>query len=301
MITERINGSFTIQYVFHKMKAYMDLLKLRLSLLVVFSAGMGYMLGHNGAMDWNRFVLFLICGLLITGASNTINQIIEKDLDKLMNRTCKRPLPTGRLSVNEAIWYATLMGVAGFLLMAFYINILAASLSLLSLILYGFVYTPLKRVSSIAVLVGAFPGALPPLIGWAAATNGINIEGLLLFGIQFIWQFPHFWAIAWVLDEDYKKAGFRLLPAEGEKNLNTAFQIMIYTLMLIPLGLIPAKLGYTGINSAIIATVCGSLFLMQTFYLMKECSRKAALQIMFGSFFYLPIVQIAFVLDKIVR
>ena len=301
MITERINSALSFQYVLHKLKAYVDLLKLRLSLLVVFSAGMGYMLGHHGAMDWNKFVLFLIGGLLITGASNIINQIIEKDLDKLMSRTCKRPLPTGRLSVNEAGLYAAFLGITGFLIMTVYVNPLAAALSLLSLVLYGFAYTPLKRVSSIAVLVGAFPGALPPLIGWAGATNGINIEGLLLFGIQFIWQFPHFWAIAWVLDEDYKKAGFRLLPSEGEKNLNTAFQIMIYTLMLIPLGLIPAKLGLTGINSAIIATVCGSLFLMQTFYLMKECSRKAALQIMFGSFFYLPIVQIAFVLDKIVR
>jgi len=301
MITERVNSTLSIQWALHKLKAYTDLLKLRLSLLVVFSAGMGYMLGHNGAMDWNRFVIFLIGGLLVTGASNTINQIIEKDLDKLMSRTCKRPLPTGRLSVNEAIGFAILAGGTGILLMLVYINVWAASLSLLSLILYGFVYTPLKRVSSIAVLVGAFPGALPPLIGWAAATNGVSILGLVLFGIQFIWQFPHFWAIAWVLDEDYKKAGFRLLPAEGEKNLNTAFQIMIYTLMLVPLGLIPTKLGLTGINSAIVATVCGSLFLMQTFYLMKECSRKAALQIMFGSFFYLPIVQIAFVLDKIVR
>src|SRR6185312_12885466 len=151
----------------------------RLSLLVVFSAGMGYMLGHNGAMDWNNFVIFLIGGLLITGASNTINQIIERDLDKLMSRTCKRPLPTGRLSVNEAIGFALLAGSAGFLLMLVYINTWAALLSLLSLILYGFVYTPLKRVSSIAVLVGAFPGALPPLIGWAAATNGVSILGLV--------------------------------------------------------------------------------------------------------------------------
>jgi heme o synthase len=153
----------------------------------------------------------------------------------------------------------------------------------------------------VAVLIGAIPGALPPLIGWVAYTNQINVEGLLLFGIQFIWQFPHFWAIAWVLDEDYKRAGFKLLPSGGGKDLNTAFQIMIYTLMLIPLGLIPAKLGLTGINSAIITTVCGVLFLMQTFYLMKDCSSKAAKQIMFGSFFYLPIVQIAFVLDKVIK
>jgi len=146
--------------------------------------------------------------------------------------------------------------------------------------------------------VGAIPGALPPMIGWAAITGGIEIEAVILFGIQFIWQFPHFWAIAWVLDDDYKRAGFRLLPAGGKKDLNTAFQIMIYTLVLIPLSMVPATLGMTGVRSAIIVVICGVLFLMQTFYLMKTCSGKAARQMMFGSFFYLPIVQIAFVLDE---
>ncbi|HXA00375.1 MAG TPA: heme o synthase, partial [Cytophagaceae bacterium] len=260
----------------------------------------GYILALPGNdVNWNHFMLFLLGGFLMTGSSNIINQIIEKDIDKLMKRTAKRPLPTGRVSVSEAVYLSVVMGVTGLAILLIYINLQTALLTLLSLVLYGFAYTPMKRVSSIAVLIGAIPGALPTLIGWVAITNQINVEGLLLFSIQFIWQFPHFWAIAWVLDDDYKNAGIRLLPAGGEKNINTAFQIMIYTLMLIPLGLIPAKLGITGINSAIIATVCGVLFLMQTFYLMKECSSKAARQIMFGSFLYLPIVQIAFVLDKV--
>jgi heme o synthase len=301
MIADKINSQLIIFQVLAKAKAYFELLKFRLSFLVVFSGGMGYMLAAPASFDWNRFALFALGGFLITASSNIINQVIEKDLDKLMKRTSKRPLPTGRLSLFEAIVFCVITGVIGFGILYFYINTITALLTLLSLVLYGFVYTPMKRISSVAVLIGAIPGALPPLIGWVAYTNQINVEGLLLFGIQFIWQFPHFWAIAWVLDEDYKRAGFKLLPSGGGKDLNTAFQIMIYTLMLIPLGLIPAKLGLTGINSAIITTVCGVLFLMQTFYLMKDCSSKAAKQIMFGSFFYLPIVQIAFVLDKVIK
>ena len=165
--------------------------------------------------------------------------------------------------------------------------------------MYSFVYTPLKRVGPIAVFVGAIPGALPPLIGWVAATGSISIEALIIFGIQFIWPFPHFWAIAWVADEDYKKAGFKLLPFAGEKDLRTAINIMIYTLFLLPLGLLPAYVGITGINSAFVVTICGVLFLSQTFSLMKDYSRKSALKIMFGSFIYLPVVQISFLLDKL--
>jgi protoheme IX farnesyltransferase len=167
------------------------------------------------------------------------------------------------------------------------------------MLLYSFVYTPLKRVGPIAVFVGAIPGALPPLLGWIAATGSISHEALIIFGIQFIWQFPHFWAIAWVSDDDYKKAGFKLLPSGGGKDLNTAIQIMIYTMFLIPLGLLPAKFGITGIDSAIIVTICGIAFFAQTFSLMKTGSRKSALRIMFGSFLYLPIVQIAYLMDKI--
>lgn len=282
-----------------KFKAFIELLKLRLSLLVVFSAAIGYMLGEKATIDTFSFTLFLVGGLLITGAANIVNQIIEIDLDRLMTRTKMRPLPTGRVSKNEAIIFATLLAVVGLYLLVIYVNLFSAFLTLLSAVLYAFVYTPLKQKSSVAVLVGAIPGALPPLIGWVACTGSINIEGLLLFFIQFIWQFPHFWAIAWVLDEDYKKANFKLLPFGGGKDINTALQIMIYTLMLIPLGLIPTKLGMTGINFGVIATVCGVIFLMQTFYLMKECTNKAARLIMFGSFLYLPIVQIAFVWDRL--
>jgi protoheme IX farnesyltransferase len=257
------------------------------------------MLGESSVINQSSFFWFLIGGFCITGASNIVNQVIEVNIDKLMKRTAGRPLPTGRISTYEASIFACFLLIIGSLIVYNFTNIEALLLTLLSSVLYAFVYTPLKRISPIAVLVGAIPGALPPLIGWVASTGGISIEGMLLFLIQFVWQFPHFWAIAWVLDEDYKKAGFKLLPFGGGKDINTALQIMIYTLMLIPLGLIPTKLGMTGINFGVIATVAGTLFLMQTFYLMKECSNKAAKLIMFGSFLYLPIVQIAFVWDRL--
>lgn len=282
-----------------KFRAYIELLKMRLSLLVVFSAAIGFMLGEKGTIDTTSFTIFLLGGFFITGAANIANQIWEVDLDRLMSRTLMRPLPTGRVTINEAIVFAVVLFIAGVFLLVTYVNVFSALLTILSAVLYAFVYTPMKQKSSVAVLIGAIPGALPPLIGWVACTGSVNIEGLLLFFIQFIWQFPHFWAIAWVLDEDYKKANFKLLPFGGGKDINTALQIMIYTLMLIPLGLIPTKLGMTGINFGIIATTCGVIFLMQTFYLMKECTNKAARLIMFGSFLYLPIVQIAFVWDKL--
>lgn len=281
-----------------KIRALFELLKFRLAALVAFSGAFGYSLAVQ-KIDWLLFGLFCIASVAITGSANIINQIIEKDLDKLMKRTAGRPLPSGRLSVQEAAVWALFLGIASLSIFTYFFNITTALLSALSLILYGFVYTPLKRVGPIAVFVGAFPGAFPPMIGWIAATNHFGLEPGILFAIQFFWQFPHFWAIAWVLDEDYKRAGFKLLPSQGGKDLNTTIQIMIWTLFLLPFGWVPFKLGMTGINSAFVATVFGVLFLAQTFHLMRKCTDKTALQLMFGSFIYLPIVQIAFLLDKI--
>lgn len=299
MIADKLNFQVIVSQQAEKARGYFQLFKFRLASLVVFSGGMGYLLGLKTEINYIDLVIFAVAGLLVTGSSNAINQIIEKDLDKLMSRTMNRPLPTGVLSVSEAVVFAILTGTAGVFMFAYFFNITSALLSLASLILYAFAYTPLKTKNPIAVLVGAVPGALPPMIGWVAVTNQFGLEPGILFAIQFIWQFPHFWAIAWVLDDDYKKAGIKLLPSAGGRDINTAFKIMIYTLLLIPLGFMPMMLGMTGIESALIALVCGILFLAQTFYLMKDCSRKAALQIMFGSFFYLPIVQIAFVLNKL--
>jgi len=287
------------QLLKEKSLAFFELLKPRLSFLVSFSSAFGYLLGFQGELDWINFIGFFVGGFLVSGASVTINQIMEKRYDAIMSRTSNRPVPTGRISNIEAIWFTVILTVLGLLLIYSTSNFFAVSVSLLSYVLYAFVYTPLKRVGPIAVFVGAFPGAFPPLIGWIAATGGISHEAMIIFGIQFIWQFPHFWAIAWVSDSDYKKAGFKLLPGGGKKDLNTAINIMIYTLFLLPLGLLPTYFGITGLTSGIIATVCGVLFLSQTFSLMKNNSRKSALRIMFGSFIYLPIVQIAYLLDKV--
>jgi protoheme IX farnesyltransferase len=280
-------------------KAYVELLKPRLSMLVAFSCAFGYSLATKGQVDWKILSILTFAGFLLSGASVTINQVLERELDALMVRTRNRPLPTGRLSVEEAITFAVACMLFSLALLWWFTNPLTTVLSLVSLILYSFVYTPLKRVGPIAVFVGAIPGALPPLLGWIAATGSISHEALIIFGIQFIWQFPHFWAIAWVADDDYKKAGFKLLPSGGGKDLNTAVQIMIYTMFLIPFGLLPAKFGMTGLDSAIVATVCGVAFFAQTFSLMRTGSRQSALRIMFGSFIYLPVVQIAYLLDKI--
>lgn len=282
-----------------KLKSYYELLKFRLSFLVAFSSGFGYILGNNGIVNWSTFITFCVGGFLVSGGSITINQILEKEYDKVMKRTMGRPLPTNRVTKLEASVYAAALLLIGFTLILMSSNTLTVLISIFSMLMYCFVYTPLKRVGPIAVFVGAIPGALPPLLGWVAATGHISYEAMIIFGIQFIWQFPHFWAIAWLADEDYKKAGFKLLPAKGKKDMTTAINIMIYTLFLLPLGLLPAKFGVAGINSAIIATVCGVLFLAQTFGLMRDNSRKSALKIMYGSFLYLPIVQIAYLIDKI--
>lgn len=291
---ERITAEISLNV---KAKAYIELIKLKLTLAVVFSGVFGYCLASSQVVWW-KIVVLTIASISITGAANIINQIIEKDSDKVMKRTAVRPLPTGRLTVKEAAFFALILfSVACFLFVEFF-NLRSAALAVLSLLLYGFVYTPLKRKGQIAVFVGALPGAFPPMIGWVAATNHFGWAPGILFAIQFFWQFPHFWAIGWLAFDEYKKAGIQMMPGNG-KTTETAFRIMVYTLFLIPVGWLPYLLGMTGINSALIAMVGGILFLAQTFHLMRTCTDKAALQMMFGSLLYLPIVQIVYLLDKV--
>jgi protoheme IX farnesyltransferase len=298
MVSQEIQFSGSIHFL-AKAKAFNELLKVRLSFLVAFSCAFGYGLATQGRVQWETLLMLTLGGFLLSGASVGLNQVMERDIDKLMTRTMNRPLPTHRLSVREALTFILLCFACSMILLWMYTNPLTVLLSVVSMVLYCFAYTPLKRVGPVAVFVGAIPGAFPPLLGWVAAKGSISHEALIIFGIQFIWQFPHFWAIAWVSDDDYKKAGFKLLPSGGGKDLNTAVQIMIYTMFLIPLGLLPAKFGITGLDSAIVATVCGVAFFAQTFSLLKTGSRQSALRLMFGSFLYLPIVQIAYLLDKI--
>lgn len=274
-----------------KISDYIAFTKLRLSLLVLFSAGLGYLIA-GGVFDARTFTCLLIGGLCITAASNGLNQIFERELDKLMKRTMNRPLPKDKMSVTEAYILAITFAVVGTLFLWFGTNPLCTLLSVASLLLYAFLYTPLKRISSIAVFVGAIPGALPPLLGYVAASGTIDYMAMLLFATQFMWQFPHFWAIAWRVNDDYAKAGFSLLPFKTGHSKQNAFQIMVYGLFLIPVSILPVVMGYTNIITGIIIALAGIGFFIPAVWLYRSLSMKAASALMFSSFLYLPVVQI---------
>ena len=282
-----------------KLKDYIQFIKLRLSVLVVFSAGIGYAMAWDESSSITGLLWVLFSGFLITGAANGLNQIIERESDKLMTRTSNRPVATGRMSVVEGLSICLLFGTIGVCILAVYMNEMSAWLGFISLCLYAFIYTPLKKVSSIAVLIGAFPGALPVLIGYTAVTGRVTYEALLLFSVQFFWQFPHFWAIAWLLNEDYSKAGIRLLPNESFPTRKTALQILVYTSVLIPLSMLWWNFGFTTLTAAVICLIVSLVFGWYALRLYRECSNQLAKKLMFASFFYLPIVQLAVVLGKI--
>lgn len=272
--------------------------KFRLASLVVLSAALCYLFGAK-EINSDSLVMLIIGGFFVTAASNGFNQIIEKDLDKLMNRTSNRPLPDGRMSLTEAYIISITFGVVGLAILYIWLGLACFLLGLFALASYTFIYTPLKQKTPFAVFVGAFPGAIPPLLGYVAATGRFDIAAWLVFGIQFLWQFPHFWAIAWVLDDDYKKAGFKMLPSKEGRDKNSAFQIMVYTFSLIPIVLLPYYFHLTGITSTILNIIFGILFSYQSVKLYQDCSLKSAKNLMFGSFAYLPLVQLAMYLDKI--
>ena len=283
----------------NKLADYATFIKLRLASLVNFSAVLGFLIVSKGNTDWAKVAWLTLAGFLVIGSANGFNQIIEIQTDKIMDRTRMRPLPQERMSVSEAIILASVIGIVGLIILWIFLNPLSCILSALSIALYVGAYTPLKIKTAFAVLVGAFPGAFPPLLGAIAATNGfgsVPYEGLVLFAIQFMWQFPHFWAIAWVMDDDYKKAGFRLLPS-GERDKASAFQIIMYTLFLLLMSMVPLYFGIThSLISTIVILICGLLFFYQAVKLYRDCSIKSARQVMFGSFAYLPLVQLAILL-----
>ena len=279
--------------------SYVQLLKLRLTLLVVFSAAITFAYAAKGQLKWSELLLMILGGILTTGSANSLNQIIEKDTDKLMHRTQNRPMPTYKLSTTEALTFAISIGVAGIFILTYYFNLITGILGLFSIISYAFIYTPLKLKSTFAVFVGAIAGAMPPLLGYVAYTNQFGFEPGIMFAIQFIWQFPHFWAIAWVLDDDYRRANIFLLPSKEGRGKSSALQIMLFTLVLIPVSLLPIKFGMAGTTLGIISVLAGIAFFMQSLKLYKECSVKAARELMFGSFIYLPVVQIILLIDKL--
>jgi protoheme IX farnesyltransferase len=282
-----------------KVRDYALFIKLRLASLVVISAIAGYLLAAGTAGVDSTILFYLIVGgFLITGSSNGFNQIIERDLDKKMDRTKNRPLPKGTMSVTEGMIIAIITGIAGVSLL-WMINPLSGILGILALFLYVAIYTPLKRITPLAVFVGAFPGAIPPMLGWVAHSGTFGLEAGILFAVQFMWQFPHFWAIAWVLHDDYKKGGFSLLPSKGGRDDKSAFQIMLYSLFMIPAALLPWWWDITGNVSAFLVVLAGVAFALPAMKLYRTRDNKDARRVMFFSFIYLPVVLFIYVFDKV--
>lgn len=288
-----IDSLETITY--SKVKSFFKLTKFTLSALVVFSAIITFFTVAE-TYNWKQVMAICLGGFLVTAAANGFNQIIEKDLDKLMNRTRLRPIPTGNLNSSQAFLFCAIIGVVGTIMLWVFTNPLSGIIGFTSIILYALVYTPLKRVTPFSVFVGAIPGALPTLIGAIAATDGfgyISFFAFLLFSIQFFWQFPHFWAIAWVSHDDYQRAGFFMLPSKGGRDKSSRSQILLYTLSLFPIALTPFIFNFTGWMSATVVSCMGFVFIIQAYNLFKSGTIADARKLMFGSFVYLPLVQIA--------
>ena len=278
-----------------RFKIYLVFTKFRLSFLVILSALSGYLFA--GGSNLLEIFYLMMGGTLVTAASNGANQIWEKDLDIIMKRTQNRPLPRGWMSLREAYLVCAFSLVVGSILL-YLINWQSAALGLLAFVSYVFIYTPMKRVSPWAVFVGAFPGAIPPFLGAIAATDKFGFLPGILFFVQFTWQFPHFWAIAWVLYDDYKSAGFSLLPSKTGKSKQSAFQIMLYSLALIPFSLVPWLLGWAGEITLIVASILGIGFFVYAYRLFTSCETADARKLMFASFVYLPIIQFVYVFDR---
>ena len=279
-----------------------ELFKLRLAALVVFSSVLGYLMAAKEP-DWLQILALCLGGFLLTGGSNGFNQVWEREVDAKMERTKDRPIPTGRMTVAQGIVYSTIAGAIGLGFLFYFLNTLAGVLGGLALLSYVFLYTPMKRASSLAVFIGAFPGAIPPMLGYIAASGEFGVEPGLLFAVQFIWQFPHFWAIAWVSHDDYAKANYRLLPFIEGKSVRSAYQIFLYSIFLIPVSLLPwifpIDEPMIGNIAFTVTLICGIGFLYFAWKLVRGKSDDAARSLMFASFVYLPIVQIMYVIDKL--
>jgi len=282
---------------------YIELLKPRLSATVIFSCLAGYLLA-TPMIDVNLLIKLLIGGVSLVGASNALNQVYEVNIDALMDRTKNRPLPTKRIPIQSAFIFSLMLAFFGVCCLAM-INFRCAFFGALSALIYVIGYTPLKTHTPISGFIGAFPGAMPFMLGWVAVTNKFGLETGILFAIQFLWQFPHFWSIAWVRYEDYQKGGIQLLPS-GRKDHKTAFQIVFYTFWLLPVSLSPLLLNYFSIQSkldlsligAFIVFVIGAVFLFQAFQLLKTRQIIDAKKLMICSLVYLPLIQIVYVIDK---
>ena len=282
------------------LKDFFELTKARLAISVVFSSLAGYLIAAN-SYDFSIIILLVVGGYCMVGASNSFNQIIEKDLDALMDRTRNRPIPAGRVSVSVAFVISVLLTLTGIVIL-YKINPKTALFGAISIFIYTCLYTPLKTVTPLSVFVGAFPGAIPFMLGWVAATNNFGIEAGALFTIQFFWQFPHFWALGWMLDEDYKKAGISMLPTK-KKDKATALQTVLYTIWMIMISIFPVS-GLTGdlnlsVFSAILIGIIGLVMLYFSVNLYTKMTTESAKNLFTASVVCLTLVQIVYVIDKI--
>ncbi len=280
-------------------KDYMMLSKFRLSTTVVGTTLIAYYLGiYKTPVEFSWLILFGLAlgGMLVTASANGFNQVIEKDTDKLMTRTQNRPVADGRMSVNDALTFSAVCGALGLFALAFLVNGRVALLSLLSLFIYTLCYTPLKKQTPMAVFVGAIPGALPPAIGWVAVTGNIDYIAILLFLIQFFWQFPHFWAIAWMLEDDYRKAGYTLLPSYEGRSKRNAAQIIIYSIMLLLISLYPLMIKFSSINSLFVIVPLGVFLIYKAIQLYRTMTVESAKSLMFASLLYMPSVLLSYLL-----
>ena len=282
-------------------KIFISLTKARLAISVVFSSIAGYFLAVD-TVDFNELILLVIGGYSIVGASNSFNQIIEKDKDVLMDRTKNRPLPAKEITTQNAFWISVFLTLIG-LLCLYFINYKTAFFAAISVFLYTCVYTPLKPITPLSVFVGAIPGAIPFMLGWVAATGSFGIEPGTLFMIQFFWQFPHFWALGWMLDDDYKKAGFIMLPT-GNRDKSTALQIILYIIWMMIISVFP----YTGLTgdltlsfgSTIAILMLGIIMLVLAINLYNRMDISSARKLFYSSILYLTLIQIIYLIDKFI-
>lgn len=281
-----------------KISDYAQLIKLRLSFLVVFSASMAFLWASSGTVNVTHLLLVSIGGFLITGTANILNQVIEKDSDKLMKRTSERPLPAGRMQVSEALLLATIMGVTGLFLL-YLITPLCYILGTLAIIVYAGVYTPLKKITPLTVIPGAIAGSMPVVIGCLAAQGSLTVTALLVFLLQFTWQFPHTWAIGWVLEEEYAKAGICMTPTRGGRTNTSALLMMLSTFVIVPLGLLFYFNYAINKTDSVLLTILGLGFAYLGVRHYNKQTVKSALGVMFGSFGYLPIALLVLVLTKL--
>lgn len=275
------------------------LVKFKLTLLVLFSAVMSYAIVCEGVVNWGAMLLLAVGGFLVTGAANALNQVLERDYDRLMPRTANRPVATGRMTVSTAVLLAGLMALLGISMLSVF-NPLTGFLGTLSLISYAFVYTPMKRSTPLAVVVGAVPGALPLIIGCVAHEGFISPTAWMLFALQFLWQFPHFWAVAWLADEDYKKAGFYLLPSKnGEKDKTTGLLSFAFCLLMVGSAVLSFWLDYVGAAATVVLVLLNGYWAWHCWLLYRTCERTAARKQMFISFMHLPLSLIVLLVDRI--